>query len=146
MRCSKCNTENEDGSKFCGKCGAELLKQKLEPTPPVSQENPTAIFCPQCHTANSADSIFCDKCGFRIINQVQQPATNQANMTGKTSGAWWLMPIFMGWLGGLIAWLVVREKDKAKARSLLITGIVISVLWIAVAIAINAAALTFLDF
>ncbi|HZD78500.1 MAG TPA: hypothetical protein VE646_00455 [Actinomycetota bacterium] len=43
------------------------------------------------------------------------------------SGAWWLLPIFMGWLGGLIAWLVNRDADPARARAMLITGILISV-------------------
>jgi len=44
----------------------------------------------------------------------------------EVSGAWWLLPIFMGWLGGLIAWLINREDDPQKARAMLITGIVIS--------------------
>ena len=44
----------------------------------------------------------------------------------EVSGAWWLLPIFMGWLGGLIAWLINREDDPHKARAMLITGIVIS--------------------
>lgn len=43
------------------------------------------------------------------------------------SGAWWLLPIFMGWLGGLIAWLVTRDADPRKARAMLLTGIAISV-------------------
>jgi len=45
------------------------------------------------------------------------------------SGAWWLLPIFMGWLGGLIAWLVNKDQDPQTARSMLITGIVLSVVW-----------------
>jgi hypothetical protein len=44
------------------------------------------------------------------------------------SGAWWLLPIFMGWLGGLIAWLVNKDVDPRMARAMLITGIVVSVL------------------
>ena len=44
----------------------------------------------------------------------------------QVSGAWWLLPIFMGWLGGLIAYLVNRDADPRKARNMLITGIVIS--------------------
>ncbi len=43
------------------------------------------------------------------------------------NGAWWLLPILMGWLGGLIAWLVNKEQDPKTARAMLITGIVISV-------------------
>jgi hypothetical protein len=46
----------------------------------------------------------------------------------QVSGAWWLLPIFMGWLGGLIAWLVNKDVDPRRARSMLITGIVISVI------------------
>jgi hypothetical protein len=42
------------------------------------------------------------------------------------SGAWWLLPIFMGWLGGLIAWLVNKDVDPKRARAMLITGIAIS--------------------
>jgi len=42
------------------------------------------------------------------------------------SGAWWLLPILAGWLGGLIAWLLLRDNDPAKARAMLLTGIGIS--------------------
>ncbi len=45
----------------------------------------------------------------------------------RVSGAWWLLPIFMGWLGGLIAWLVNRDVDPRRARAMLITGVAISV-------------------
>jgi len=41
--------------------------------------------------------------------------------------AWWLLPIFMGWLGGLIAWVVNRDVDPERARAMLVTGIAISV-------------------
>lgn len=40
---------------------------------------------------------------------------------------WWLLPILMGWLGGLIAWIVNRDADPAKARQMLLVGIVLSV-------------------
>jgi hypothetical protein len=44
----------------------------------------------------------------------------------RVSGAWWLLPIFMGWLGGLIAWLVNKDADPKRARAMLITGIAVS--------------------
>jgi hypothetical protein len=40
---------------------------------------------------------------------------------------WWLAPILVGWIGGLIAWLVNRDVDPRTARNMLITGIAISV-------------------
>jgi hypothetical protein len=44
----------------------------------------------------------------------------------RVSAAWWLLPILMGWLGGLIAWLVNKDLDPQRARAMLITGIAIS--------------------
>ena len=45
----------------------------------------------------------------------------------RVSAAWWLLPIFMGWLGGLIAWLVTKDVEPDRARAMLVTGIAISV-------------------
>jgi len=44
----------------------------------------------------------------------------------RISGAWWLLPIFMGWLGGLIAYLINKDVDPQRARAMLITGIALS--------------------
>jgi hypothetical protein len=55
-------------------------------------------------------------------------STTYPRPSREVSGAWWLLPIFMGWLGGLIAWLVNRDADPRKARAMLWTGIAVSVL------------------
>jgi hypothetical protein len=65
----------------------------------------------------------------------------QASWSGPTtaprrvSGAWWLLPILLGWLGGLIAWLVNKDVDPKRARSMLVTGIAISALLIILLVA-----------
>jgi len=41
---------------------------------------------------------------------------------------YWVLPILLGWLGGLVAWVIVRDRDPVTARHMLITGIVISVI------------------
>ena len=57
-----------------------------------------------------------------------RPATTLAGAPKReVNGAWWLLPILMGWLGGVIAWLVNRDIDPDKARLMLIVGIAISV-------------------
>ncbi len=40
---------------------------------------------------------------------------------------YWVLPILLGWLGGLAAWVIVRDRDPVTARHMLVTGIVISV-------------------
>jgi hypothetical protein len=49
-----------------------------------------------------------------------------------THPAWWLLPILMGWMGGLLAWLLIRDHDPARARAMLVTGIVATVGWLLV--------------
>lgn len=41
---------------------------------------------------------------------------------------WWLLPVFATWLGGLIAWYVLRADHPTAAKKLLIVGIVLTVL------------------
>src|SRR4029079_14319148 len=46
MRCHACGTENEEGRKFCGECGA-----------------PLAVVCASCGTPNAPAAKFCGECG-----------------------------------------------------------------------------------
>lgn len=89
-------------------------------------------FCWQCGKPTSHHQEVCLECG--VLLKRKPPAR------GEVSGAWWLMPIFMGWFGGLIAWLVNREKDPEKARNMLIAGIVISVIYFLLIVAIEICA------
>ena len=65
------------------------------------------------------------------------PATTPTSRPRRVSGAWWLLPILVGWLGGLIAWLVNKEIDPPKARAMLITGIVVSLVAFAVVVSLG---------
>ncbi|MGD9143265.1 MAG: hypothetical protein PVG61_05415 [Dehalococcoidia bacterium] len=51
-----------------------------------------------------------------------------------TSGAWWLLPFLLGWVGGLIGYLVVKDSDQSKAKGLLIFGIVWTIFWVVISI------------
>ena len=43
------------------------------------------------------------------------------------SGAWYLVPLFFGIIGGIIAWAVNKDKDPKRARNLLIFGLLWSI-------------------
>ena len=49
MECPKCSFQNQEGIKFCGKCGERL-----------------GITCPKCNFTNSSQFKFCGKCGYKI--------------------------------------------------------------------------------
>lgn len=56
--CSKCNTENPTGAKFCENCGNVLSKPK-----PETKQTKDINFCPDCGKAIETDASFCADCG-----------------------------------------------------------------------------------
>ena len=56
MKCPKCQFENREGAKFCGKCG-----HKFE------------ITCPECGAKNRSDNNFCDECGHYLARPKKAP-------------------------------------------------------------------------
>lgn len=55
-RCPVCGYKNEKDSKYCEKCGEELIKT-------AEIEEGKDIVCPICGTENDADSKYCSRCG-----------------------------------------------------------------------------------
>ena len=48
----------------------------------------------------------------------------------RRSNVWFLLPIFFGIFGGLVAFFVLRHDDRPKARNCLYLGIVLMVVGI----------------
>jgi FtsH-binding integral membrane protein len=46
------------------------------------------------------------------------------------SNAWFLLPIFFGMIGGIIAYFILRKDDPRKARNCLYVGIVFMIMGI----------------
>ena len=46
------------------------------------------------------------------------------------SNAWFLLPIFLGMIGGIIAFFILRRDDPRKAKNCLYLGIVFMILGI----------------
>jgi hypothetical protein len=53
-------------------------------------------------------------------------------------GWWWLLPIFLGWLGGVIAYFVWKDKNPQTAKNMLVVGIVITVIGVIINFASSA--------
>ncbi|MCX5997466.1 MAG: hypothetical protein NTV42_07690 [Chloroflexi bacterium] len=54
---------------------------------------------------------------------IVQPGASQ-----PVSNLWWLLPVFLAWVGGLAAWLATRDKEAKKARNMLFTGLGMTVI------------------
>jgi len=55
-----------------------------------------------------------------------RPSSSTGAPARPVSAAWWILPILFGWLGGIIAWAVTRDRDARMARNMLITGLAIT--------------------
>jgi FtsH-binding integral membrane protein len=54
------------------------------------------------------------------------------------SNAWFLLPIFFGMIGGIIAYFILRKDDPCKARNCLYVGIVFMIMGIILNIVIGS--------
>jgi len=54
------------------------------------------------------------------------------------SNAWFLLPIFFGLIGGIIAFFILRQSDSRKARNCLYLGIVFMIIGVVLNILIAA--------
>jgi uncharacterized membrane protein YeaQ/YmgE (transglycosylase-associated protein family) len=44
------------------------------------------------------------------------------------SNLWFLLPIFLGLIGGLIAFFILRQDDPSKAKNCLYLGIILAII------------------
>jgi hypothetical protein len=86
------------------------------------------MVCLACRT-ELQDRVYCHQCANKLfIAKADVQTAPSAPVVQSVSGAWWLLPIFFNWLGGLIAWAVTKSRDPKKAKSMLIWGIIIAVI------------------
>jgi cytochrome bd-type quinol oxidase subunit 2 len=53
-------------------------------------------------------------------------------MEVKRRSAWWfLLPILFNVIGGVIAYFVIKEDDKKRAKDCLLLGIILTAIWLA---------------
>ena len=60
---------------------------------------------------------------------VAPAAAGQVKPFEKVAGWWWLLPIFLNWIGGLVAYFALKDRNPDTARNMLWTGIGIAVVW-----------------
>ncbi|NIS71192.1 MAG: AAA family ATPase [Proteobacteria bacterium] len=65
MKCPQCESDNPQGAKFCGKCGAKLSR-----------------VCPQCGSENDPVNNFCNKCGHNLTPP-QEPIPKELSFNEK---------------------------------------------------------------
>lgn len=92
MVCTACRHELHD-KVYCGPCANKLFVRKDE----IQADKATQTPVTQSAQAEAASTT-------------QVAKTMPALPVQPVSGAWWLLPIFFIWLGGLIAWAATKDR------------------------------------
>jgi hypothetical protein len=91
------------------------------------------LICRACHSEIDGKS-YCPACVEKLFTTSQAvaqatPALAAAKPGGQVvNPAWWLLPVFLSWVGGLAAWLANKDRNAGVARYMLFTGIGMAVI------------------
>ena len=75
-------------------------------------------YCSNCGAEIDARAKICPKCGVE-----QAPLAKEVV---RHTAAWYLVPFFLGIIGGIIGYIVIKDDDKSMATNLLILGILMT--------------------
>jgi len=125
--CLECKTEL-GGKNYCSPCANEIFVDKkpaeVVETPPGAAKK--SADDPQAPARAGRTPAGVRKMPAGATKATDDVAREKTPSGERISGAWWLMPIFLTWVGGLVAWLVNKDKDPKRAKSMLIWGIVLT--------------------
>jgi class 3 adenylate cyclase/tetratricopeptide (TPR) repeat protein len=91
MICPKCETENPEGKKFCGECGAKL-----------------EILCPSCKSSNPTQFKFCGDCGLPL-SITSKPTPKDLTFDEKLSK-------IQKYLPGNIAEKILSQRNRIEGE------------------------------
>ena len=76
-------------------------------------------FCPECGCQLASEQAkFCSNCGFKRSSIIPE----------KVSNLWYLIPLVLGILGGLLAWFINKDANPKKAMNFLMFGAIWSII------------------
>ena len=83
-------------------------------------------YCSACGQVIDAQAEICPKCGVRVM-----PIPTLQKMQKPVSNAWYLLPLFLGLIGGIIGYFCIRNQDNGKANDLVVVGFIVTgLIWI----------------
>ena len=76
-------------------------------------------FCPNCGKEVSPEAFMCPNCGHPLRQPPPAPEPKE-----NVSAAWWLLPIFLAWIGGIVGYFALKDRNRSTATHILIFGII----------------------
>jgi len=135
--CASCHKEI-DGKSYCPVCVEKLFspteikpKQTPSPLPVAAKPVPLTVVkdevgaVPIAQAAKAVEPVSLPE---RPASELEKTGIIQPGVKQPSSNLWWLLPVFLAWIGGLAAWLVNRDKEPKKARYMLFGGLGMTVI------------------
>ena len=113
------------GTEGAGSTGHAFPAANSGGTGPGSQR-----FCANCGVPLNPGAKFCSSCGQPLLSAPAGTPSQTAPWVTPVNGKetiswwWWLLPIFLVWVGGLVAYFVLRNRNEKTAKNILIFSIV----------------------
>jgi hypothetical protein len=111
---------------------AEQAKPPVAATPPVAQGiipaakiDTVPIVKKEAAPALKTDAV-------PSASAENKPSRPVASSPKSMGFLWWLAPIFLAFIGGLLAWFMQKNNEPGKAKAMLFTGIGLTVIYAAV--------------
>lgn len=87
-------------------------------------------FCVHCGNSINHLEKFCTNCGKLENSVISNNQDYSKSAQNPVRARWYLLPIFVGWLGGIIAYLLTRKRNPKRARNMLIVGFIPSMIYL----------------
>ena len=118
----------------------ENEESKDTPSKNIPENKPKSkdTFCVKCGSNLELSNDFCIKCGTKKYSEQSTSTQNPSlTKTNQRSPFWYLLPIFFGIIGGIIAYFILKNTDHKKAKRSLIIGIISLILAIIIPIGLQ---------
>ena len=93
------------------------------------------MVCTECRTVLGG-KIYCQPCADEIFVKKKSGGPSPTGVTKaapvaeeKLEGYWWLLVIFLVWVGGLITWALNKDRAPEAAKQMLWWGIGFTFIW-----------------
>ena len=93
------------------------------------------MVCSECRTTLGG-KIYCQVCADEIFVKKKAGGPSSSGVVKavpvaeeKLEGYWWLLVIFLVWVGGLITWALNKDRAPEAAKSMLFWGIGFTFIW-----------------
>lgn len=130
MHCTQCGAKIEPTSRFCSSCGKPTSLAATTNSNNEDQTRKEKEAKQEINTTSSAIPPTQRRREGRDLPRSYTKMTDEEYYYNyrDASGAWYLLPIFIGFIGGIIMWLALRNEDPLKAKYGIYVGIISSAL------------------